>query len=197
MKSISYWHPSIYSILIRLSYGRYYRQRYDAIRELIDENGALVDVCCGDCKLYDYLHRHKRNYLGLDSNDTFINIAKKRGINAKTFDLYKDEIPRREYVIMQGSLYQFHSRIDSIITKLLHAASKSLIISEPVINSAHSKSQIMAYLSRKLSNPGDGEKEFKFDKDSLKKALLPYRKFIKKEFFAANNIDYVVVMQKN
>lgn len=196
MKSINYWHPFIYSFFIRMSYRKNYAERYKAIRDLIEDDSSLIDVCCGDCRVYTFLKDKKVDYLGLDYNSFFIKWAHKRGIKARVFDIYKDELPTSDYILFQGSLYQFIPEHNNILQKLVNAMSKYLIISEPVENKAHSKSKIISFVAQMLNNPGDGNKRFRFTVNTLKEALIPFQKNIIKEFSVANNIDYIVVMKK-
>ncbi|MFA4981133.1 MAG: methionine biosynthesis protein MetW [Candidatus Omnitrophota bacterium] len=197
MKSINHWHPSIYSFFIRLSYRRNYRKRYEPIVDLIADGSSVTDVCCGDCRIYGYLKDKNVKYIGLDFNPQFIASARKKGIDARIFNVYDGDIPVSDYVMMQGSLYQFYPRHVDILRKMYAAASKYLIISEPVKNNADSGSPIIASLARALNNPGDGTKAHRFKVDTLKVALEPFRNLIVKEFPAAGGIDYVAVIKKN
>lgn len=196
MKSLVYWHPLIYTMLIRLSYGRVYLQRYQAIADLVDKRSSVVDVCCGDCTIYSFLKEKDVDYLGLDFNPCFVDKANKKGIKARLFDIRKDALPKADYILLQGSLYQFHPDEAGIIGKLLAAAKRQLILSEPVKNRAASPSKPIAWLSEKLSDPGDGVKKFKFDEQSLRRVMAPFQQNIINEFMAANNIDSVFVLSK-
>lgn len=197
MKSITYWHPSIYSFLIKLSYGRNYSKRYETIRNLIEEGSSVVDVCCGDCKMYEFLKEKKVKYTGLDSNSHFINIAQKKGINARVFNMHEDKIPEADYVLLLGSLYQFIPGHDRVLQKLFHAARKYLIISETVKNYADSKSKVVSFISVMLNNPGDGFKRDRFNIDTFREAIKPFRENIEKEFLTSGDLEYVVVVNKD
>jgi trans-aconitate methyltransferase len=178
MKSITYWHPKIYSLLMRISYGKGYIGRYTAIRDLIPNSSSVIDVCCGDCKIYSYLLNKDINYTGVDFNPYFVKEARRKGINARLFDINKEEIPRADYILMQASLYQFFPYQHEILEKLFKAASKSLILSEPIKNKTHSTSKIISFLGVALNNPGDGIKGFRFNLLSLKEVLAPFQKNI-------------------
>ena len=196
MKSLTYWHPLIYTFLIRLSYGRGYNQRYQAIADLVEARSSLVDVCCGDSRIYSFLREKDIDYTGLDFNQCFVDKATKKGIRARLFDIRKDPVPQGDYILMQASLYQFYPNQHEIIRKLLDASSKALILSEPMKNKAHSQSKAISLLGVLFSNPGDGIKEFKFNPETLKETLRPFARNIKKEFLTANDIEYVVMLAK-
>lgn len=195
MRSLIYWRPWLYSLFIRFSYGRHSRARYEAIASLVDRGSSLVDVCCGDCRVFQFLKGKDVDYLGLDFNPAFIRAAHKKGIKAHLCDIREDPVPSTDYVLIQGSLYQFIDEKDAILEKLLKAAKKHLIISEPVKNKANSTFAPASWLARKLSNPGDGDKPFKFDAQTFRSALHPVRARIVKEFTAANGIDSIVMLK--
>jgi len=196
MKSITYWHPRIYSLLIKLSYRKGYKERYETIARLIEDNTTVTDVCCGDCKIYDFLDEKSVGYLGLDFNAYFVKKANDKGIMTKLFNLYTDELPQSDYILFMASLYQFYPNHKEILHKLFRSAKIYLILSESIVNYAHSKSKIVVYLANKLNNPGDGTKEFRFDIETLKHELRPYENKIIREFYTANNKEYVVVIKK-
>lgn len=197
MRSILYWHPLLYAFFIKLSYKRFYHERYAAVGDLIAEGSSVVDICCGDCKIWNFLRGKSVRYLGLDFNPYFVKAAREKGIDARIFDIYKDEVPPADYLLMLGSLYQFIPQHQQVIEKLLRSKCKYLIISEAVRNYAHSRSKIVAALARMLNNPGDGVKKYRFTPDTFKEALRPWRNNIIQEFPAADNRDYVVVMRTN
>lgn len=197
MRSIIYWHPAIYSFFIRLSFKDAYAKRYEAIKDLIENNSSVADICCGDCKIFDYLRDKKVDYLGLDFNPYFIKAVNKRGIKARVFNIQEDEIPKSDYILIQGSLYQFFPKHNQVLQKLFDAATKYLIVSEAIKNYADSKSKIISFIAKMLNNPGDGIKPYRFNINTLKETLEPFRKNIVKEFLASNGMEYIVVMKKD
>ena len=65
MKSITYWHPFLYKILMKLLFRGSYNSRYLEIANIIDNNSSVIDVCCGDAKLYEFLKKKMLNILVL------------------------------------------------------------------------------------------------------------------------------------
>lgn len=181
--SYIYRHPFIYQLAMRLLYGKNFYSRYKAIAEIIPEDSTVIDVCCGDCYLYrNYLKRKNINYLGLDINPIFVNKAKEKGINARVFDLHRDELPTAPYIILQASLYQFIPEHKKIIEKLLYSASKNLIIAEPIRNLSDSKCKLISYFAKKAANPGTGDMEKRFNEKSLTEVFYQYGKQLKTRF---------------
>lgn len=196
MKSITYWHPLIYSFLMRLSYKNHYRNRYEVLWNLLEPGSSLIDVCCGDGKLHDFIKDKNIDYLGLDFNPTFVRVAAKKGINSRMFNIYTDELPQADTILLQASLYQFIPKHHFVLDKCLKAARKQLIVCEAVKNHACSKSKIIRAIAQKLNNPGDGPKQDRFDIHTFQQALQPFRKHIVREFLAPNQIEYVVLLKK-
>jgi hypothetical protein len=110
MSSILYWHPFIYRIFLRFIYGKSYSRRYLVLAHEIGDKHVL-DLCCGDCKLADYVP----NYTGIDLNDNFVKHAKMRGINVIKLDVVKDDIPYSECIVMLSGLCQFRPFHDKIL----------------------------------------------------------------------------------
>jgi len=198
MRSVLYWHPYIYSFLVRLMYRKHYTKRYEAITSLIDSNSSVLDVCCGDSKLYFYLRGKNVDYLGLDLNPTFVRVSKRSGIQARMFDLYKDVPPKKDFVVIQASLYQFIPDHNEILQKLFSAAKRYLIVAEPIRSYAQSKWKVVSLLGKLLNNPaGDGiYKVQRFNLDTLKETMRPFEKNIVEEFMLPGSIEYVFVVKK-
>ena len=196
MRSIVYWNPFIYSLFMRFSYKSNYLERYQAIESLIDADSSLVDVCCGDCKIYEFLKDKNIAYTGLDFNPAFINEGNRKGIKVQKCNVKNDGIPQADYVLMQASLYQFIPNHAEVLRRLYAAARKYLIIAEPVKNYADSKWKIVSWIAKLLNNPGDGIKRERFNINTFKEALEPFNRNRVKEFLVADT-EYVILIKKD
>lgn len=155
MKSIIYSHPIIYKTALKLIYGKEYKKRYRIIAEEI-KGRQVLDLCCGDCKLSEFVP----NYKGIDLNRMFISYAKKKGIDAERQDILKKPIPRSDCIVMQGSLYHFIPDHEKLLKNMLKSSNK-LIISEPWNNLSQSKNRIISGIAKKLSKvSGSDDKRF-------------------------------------
>jgi hypothetical protein len=156
---------------MRLLYGQYFDARYFAVATEIPEKSVVVDVCAGDCYLYlKYLRQTSVKYLGLDSSHQLVQWAQKHGVVAREFNLWEDEIPTSEIVVMQASFYQFTPHETFIMHKLLSAARQKVIVSEPIVNLSSSKHRWLAMLSHHLTIPPYAKKSYsgqRFDHKSL------------------------------
>jgi hypothetical protein len=194
MRSITYWHPLTYSWLIRLSYGKGYNSRYETVARLIPSNATVLDVCCGDTALNSFISDDSIDYVGLDFNQGFVRHAQKRGLTVHQFDIYQDTPPKADYVVILGSLYQFIDKIEVVMNKLIGAARKTLIISEPVVNKVDSSNFLVSKLALWMSDPGDGARTFKFNATNIEDILVaPYRDRVVDTFLSAGGIERVIV----
>lgn len=126
-----YSFPRIYSMAMRMLYSKDYKKRYLDIVQLVINNSSVVDVCCGDCALYSFLKNKNIDYLGIDISTEFVSFGNQRKIKVKLADVTKDEIPLSDYIILQGSLYQFNNP-RALVKKLSKSAKKAVIISESI-----------------------------------------------------------------
>lgn len=196
MKSPIYWNSTLYHLAIRQSAGRYFAQRYLALAELIPQNASVTEVCLGDAYLYsNYLAGKEVNYLGLDINNAFVRSAIRKDIPARVFDVMTEEVEPADYVIMQGSLYQFIPEEKKIIRKLLDAAKKQLIISEPVKNRAQSDNPFVSFLAKYAVNPGTGHARERFNEKTLVACFQSFPEF-KEAKVIPGGIDMIGIFEK-
>ena len=103
--SLVYQSRIIYTLLMKCLYGKHYKYRYRAIAEKIPRGASVTDVCSGDSVLYTRYLKGKNKYTGIDMNPlTAFNSQWAKIIKV---DIVKEAIPKADYVVMQGSLYQF------------------------------------------------------------------------------------------
>jgi SAM-dependent methyltransferase len=175
--SLIYQNAFLYEGLMRALYGSGYHGRFQALADLIPEGGSVLDVCCGPATLFHrYLKQKRVRYTGLDINSTFVERLSASGGMGMVWNLDEDRpLPRRQYVIMQASLYHFLPDAAPIVERMLAAAERQLLIAEPIRNLADSQSALLAFLARKLTNPGTGDQPHRFDEARLDVLLQRYR----------------------
>jgi trans-aconitate methyltransferase len=168
---LAYWHPVTYRFIEKILYGRSYRRHYEALsREIEDLN--LLELCCGDCQIVDYLKGNV--YQGVDINPRFVDHARKRGLNVSLQDVMVSEIPEAECILIHNSLYQFYPHHEKLIRRTLKSAQKKLIISEPVINLASSKNRIITFIAKRVTRVGEGSSSKRFNQKEMEEI---FRKF--------------------
>jgi hypothetical protein len=137
--------------MMRGLYGRYFSDRYLAVAAEVPARATVVEVCAGDCYLYlHYLRPKSVTYLGLDLSAHLVRWAQAQGVNARQWNMWEDEIPSADVVIMQAGLYHFMPQTKAIIQKMLAAARQAVIIAEPIQNITSSSNPAMAWLGRQL-----------------------------------------------
>lgn len=175
MTSAVYWHPIIYQLFLRITFGRHFKERYQQVANLIPTGSQVVDIGCGDCTIYRFLRKKGIQYLGLDINPFFVRWVEKKRIPVCLFDVCKDEIPQAEYIIMLGGLYQFIPYHKDIVDKMLKAATKKIILIERIQGAfSSSTNPLISFIARRLANPGTGHKMYRFNKESLIRFLESY-----------------------
>ena len=173
MKEIgsAYWHPVTYRLLQRILYGKYYRRHYEALRREIGDL-SLLELCCGDCQIIDYLKGNV--YQGLDINPRFVNHARRRGLNVSLQDIMVSDIPEAECILIHNSLYQFYPHHIKLIRKALQSTQKKLIISEPVINLASSKNRIISFIAKRVTKVGENSSVKRFNREEMEEIFKQF-----------------------
>ena len=139
---------------MRILYGKYFEGRYLSVAEQIPAQTSVVDVCAGNVYLFQkYLKQKSVNYLALDNSPEFVHWAHTQQVNAKLFDIRTENVPQGDYVVMMASLYQFLPEAKDIVSRLIGAAKKKVILSEPVSNLSASHFGPIARLAHVLSIP--------------------------------------------
>lgn len=152
-------------------YGRYFDARYRAVADMIPAGATLVDVCAGSGDLYlKYLQVKNVQYLGLDASPQLVQWAQTHGVPVQYANIWEDAIPVGDYVVMQASLYQFIPQAEMILYKLLRAARRKVIITEPIRNLATSRNPLFSIVGRRFTvPPGNADRYYarRFDEQSL------------------------------
>lgn len=175
MSSPLYKYPFLYEFAIRFLYGSHFRERYAAVSAEIADGDSVLDVCAGDCALYRFeLKKRAVSYLACDCSQPFLAYAGRLGISTKPADVLNEEIPSADVVVMMGSLYQFIPYEKIIIEKLLRAARKKVIITEPVRNWAQSNNFLLRAVACFFTRLNRGNVERRFTEELLKQTLSPY-----------------------
>ena len=193
--SLIYKSHTIYSVLIKILYGKYFFNRYRDLRSYIPIGNTVLDVCSGDCNLYHFAIKGRNQYTGVDLNIS--RLKKNKNVNQKQLDIIKDSLPKADIIILQGSLYQFQPNQKLIIDKLLFKAKKKVIISEPIINIANSENSFIAFIAKYTVNPGTTPRTKRFTKQSLNHFFqLNYNNIIESRLLIAGGRDLVYILNK-
>ncbi|MGW0251285.1 class I SAM-dependent methyltransferase [Nocardia goodfellowii] len=167
--SLIYRNRTLYEVLMRGLYGRYYTARYRAVAASIPAGASVVDVCCGPATLYTrYLRQKSVDYTGLDLNDGFIADLGRAGGRGLVWNLQSEApLPAADYVLMQASLYHFLPDPSDVVDRMLAAARVEVVIAEPIRNLATSENRLLATIGQRFTNAGTGAQAHRFTEDTL------------------------------
>jgi len=195
--SIIYRSARLYELAMLLLYGRHYYSRYRAIAELIPEAATVVDVCCGPGVLYTrYLRKKNVAYTGLDMNEHFVEEMVRRGVQAFVWDMRSDAaLPRGDYVVMQASLYHFLPNPRAVLDRMLAAARKKVIVSEPIRNLSDSNSTLLSAIGKRFTNAGSGAENLRFSETSLDELMATFGSRVERSFLIPGGREKVVVIR--
>ena len=146
---------------MRLLYGRHFSARYESISQEIPANAQVIDICAGDCYLYlKYLKKKSVDYLGLDISSRLVAWARQKGVKAQVFDLWEQDPPQGEILVMQASLYQFFPDEKRILDRILERASSKVILSEPVRNLSAGGNKLIYQISKLITRPDSSSHQY-------------------------------------
>ena len=153
-------------------YGKEYFNRFKRIASVIESGSSVIELCCGFGDFYVYGLKNKQiNYLGVDLSPDFVKYGSKKGINIIERDVNSYNFPQSDYYVIVSSLYHFYPGPEVIIKKMLSAATKNVLIVEPVKNLLNSKYRIISRLALLLTNEGGGKNAFRFTEESLDRLM--------------------------
>lgn len=193
-----YKNPALYELVMCLLYRRHYAARYRVIADLIPARSTVVDLCCGPATLY---HRHLRQksiqYTGLDLSPSFIDALNKRGGRGLLWDLRSDKpLPRAEYVVIHGGLCYALPDPSPIIDRMFAAATRQVIIAEPIRNLSTSRIRLVSKISRRLTGATKGNHPARFTEETFDKLFEHYPPEQKRSFKIPSGRDKVYVLEK-
>jgi hypothetical protein len=197
MQSPVYWHPKLYAFTMRLLYGSFYETRYTHLQKLIPDDCQLLEICMGDLYFYEhYLQKKNIQYSCADVNPVFVKAARSKSIDSRLMDMLMDEIPKSDYILIQGALYHSIPNQVEFIGKLLNSTNKQLIISESIKNVSNSGNGLTSYLGTFFSKAKSGQSRIKFTKEMLKETFSGFEKNIVHWVEPSDSQETIIVLQK-
>lgn len=190
----AYRHPVTYRLLMKVLYRGMYQRHYEALCKEIGDL-SLLELCCGDCQIVDYLKGNA--YRGMDINRVFVDKAAKRGLNVAFEDVRFADIPEAECILIHNSLYQFYPRHEDLIKRALESATNKLIISEPVVNLSSSRNRVISFLAKRLTRvagPKGDSADKRFNRDEMNTLFQRFN--AEKIEFLGRNLMGVILVNK-
>ena len=165
MKGLVYWSPGIYEGFMRMLYGDEFSLRYIEVAAALEGCNSVLDVCCGPARLPDFLEA-RIEYRGLDCNRTFVRDAARRGIEITEGNVGRVDLPRADALVMISALYQFIPDHEQLLTRMIAAAQKRVIVCEPVHHASRSH-WLLSKAANILLDPGVPYSTERFDAPTL------------------------------
>ena len=196
MASFVYKTPLIYETVMRLLYGQQFNARYEAIASCIPDGATVLDVCCGPPVLFKRFLREKSiDYTGIDINARFVAELRASGAKGILANLAEmRSLPAADYVVMQASLYHFLPDPSTVVDRMLEAARKEVVISEPIRNLSSSKIPVLSWFARVQTNPGAGEHRLRFDEQTLDAFFARYGSRVTRSFLTPGGREKIYAL---
>ena len=167
--SLVYRYPFLYTLFLKIRYGIFYQDRYKMLAKHIKNNTSVFELCPGDLVLYEgYLKNMNVHYGGIEIGESFVKNAKDKNIDLIQGNVLKEDFTLSDYVIIQGSLCQFHDDALVLVGRMLDAAKSKVIINESIRSFGQSSIPIIKWVARRSIDPGTGHCMKRFDEDSLR-----------------------------
>ncbi|MHB8657150.1 MAG: methyltransferase domain-containing protein [Solirubrobacteraceae bacterium] len=186
-----------YELLMRILYGRHYRDRLSLVAEQVPEGASVLECCCGPATLYRrYLRARRSSYIGLDVNERFVSRLRRAGIDARVIDLASGDqpLPPADVALIQASLYHFLPEPGRLIDRMLLAARERVVVSEPIRNLASSELPLLGALGRRAADPGVGGHTQRFTESSLDALMKRYAGQVRTTFTIPGGREKVYVL---
>lgn len=162
-----YFHPLIYDTAHQVRYWGKSRQRLKEVAARIPDGAHVVDLCAGTASLHRELKNRAVRYQALDINPTMVRRLRRAGIDARCGDVRHEPFPEADVLTMCSSLYHFFPDCEEMIQRMIEKARLEVIIAEPVVNAAHSRSRLLRWIGRSAGIVDGKMMDFYFDRESF------------------------------
>jgi len=187
--------PNLYRFYQKSVRGKY--DEYDffkfIFKKKIFQNIRMLDICCGDSFILDYISEHIEDYLGVDSNEKYLEKCRKQWgkFNFINLDLNDEKNIEHflkfkpNFIFINGAIHHLDDKtVKSIKSFIINNFPDSYFLSvDPIKNNNDLLNTIMLKLDRG---------KFIRDKSHYEKLMKPFKSFIVNDFYKMNfeNIFY-------
>lgn len=172
-----------YELLMGVLYGRHYRDRLRVVAAEVPPGSAVVELCCGRGTLYTrYLRDSVSTYIGLEMDERFVAGLRRRGVDARLMDpcSTSEPLPSADVAIIQACLHQFLPDPTHILDRMLAAARRSVIVSEPVRGLSGGSNPVSKLIRRPASDRKVGDAARRFTEETLDALFEGYHELLLK-----------------
>ena len=162
-----YRRPWLHNLALRFLYGGRCSERFTVVAPRIEDGDSVVELCAGEGLLYrEHLDGRVSEYKGYDLSRASVELGRRHSAPLEHADIRVLEIPKADTVVMMGSLYQFLPDARTVLDRMVAAARRRVILTEPV----HNRSQgggLSAWVAGYLTETEDNRGE-RFDEERLR-----------------------------
>jgi len=152
--------PSLYRFYQKTVRKKY--DEYDFIKFIFEKkffkNIRMLDICCGDSYILEYINEFIDDYIGIDNNDKYLNQCKKRWKNFNFFNLDLNNLKnideflkfKPNFIFVNGAIHHLNDEtVKSINSFIVKNFSDSYFLSiDPVRNNNNFLNNVMIKLDR-------------------------------------------------
>ena len=181
--------PSLYRFYQKTVRGKY--DEYDFIKFIFEKkklkNIRLLDICCGDSHILEYINEYVHDYLGVDSNDKYLDQCKQRWKKFNFLHLNLNDITNMDelikfkpnFIFINGAIHHLDDKIVKLINSFIQINfSNCYFLSvDPIKNNNSLLNSLMIKLDRG---------KFIRDKFHYAELMKPFESFIVNDFYKMN-----------
>jgi len=181
--------PSLYRFYQKTVRGKY--DEYDFIKFIFEKkklkNIRLLDICCGDSHILEYINEYVHDYLGVDSNDKYLDQCKQRWKKFNFLHLNLNDITNMDelikfkpnFIFINGAIHHLDDKIVKLINSFIQINfSNCYFLSvDPIKNNNSLLNSLMIKLYRG---------KFIRDKSHYAELMKSFESFIVNDFYKMN-----------
>ena len=178
--------PSLYRFYQKTVRKKY--DEYDFIKFIFEKkffkNIRMLDICCGDSYILEYINEFIDDYIGIDNNDKYLNQCKKRWKNFNFFNLDLNNLKnideflkfKPNFIFVNGAIHHLNDEtVKSINSFIVKNFSDSYFLSiDPVRNNNNFLNNVMIKLDRG---------QFIRNKVQYEELMNSYESFVVNDFY--------------
>jgi len=178
--------PSLYRFYQKTVRKKY--DEYDFIKFIFEKNFfknvRMLDICCGDSYILEYINEFIDDYMGIDNNDKYLNQCKKRWKNFNFFNLDLNNLKnideflkfKPNFIFINGAIHHLNDEtVKSINSFIVKNFFDSYFLSiDPVRNNNSFLNNMMIKFDRG---------KFIRNKTQYKELMNSYQSFIVNDFY--------------
>jgi len=178
--------PSLYRFYQKTVRGKY--DEYDFIKFIFEKeklkNIRLLDICCGDSYILEYIGEYVDDYLGIDNNNKYLDQCKQKWKKFNFLHLNLNDMAdindlkkfNPNFIFINGAIHHLNNKTVELINSFiqLNFSNCYFLSVDPVKNNNSFLNSIMIKLDRG---------KFIRNKSEYSELMKPYEAFIVNDFY--------------